>query len=94
MPTATTNNTKTQHITPKQNKLNKSVYEEYQYDGYVYDLEIDDTHKFVCGLGNVIVHNTHVDYSLSEPNSFITSNVLGTQVLINACLKHKVESFQ
>jgi len=81
------------NLSARQNKLNKSIYEEYMYDGYVYDLEIDDTHKFVCGLGNVIVHNTHVDNSLSDANSFVTSNVLGTQVLINAAVKYGVERF-
>jgi dTDP-glucose 4,6-dehydratase len=34
---------------------------------------------------------THVDNSLTDPNSFVTSNVLGTQVLINCCVKHKVK---
>ena len=36
---------------------------------------------------------THVDNSLTEPNEFVTSNVLGTQVLINASLKYGVEKF-
>jgi len=43
---------------------------------------------------DIVIHGaaeTHVDYSLSDPNSFITSNVLGTQVIINACVKNKVE---
>jgi len=43
---------------------------------------------------DIVIHGaaeTFVDYSLEDPNSFITSNVLGTQVIINACLKHKVE---
>lgn len=42
----------------------------------------------------IVIHGaaeTAVDKSLDEPNSFVTSNVLGTQVIINACLKHKVE---
>lgn len=43
---------------------------------------------------DIVIHGaaeSFVDYSLSDPNSFVTSNVLGTQVLINACVKHKVE---
>jgi len=43
---------------------------------------------------NIVIHGaaeTFVDYSLNDPNSFITSNVLGTQVIINACVKHGVE---
>lgn len=43
---------------------------------------------------DIVIHGaaeSFVDYSLSDPNSFVTSNVLGTQVVINACVKHKVE---
>jgi dTDP-glucose 4,6-dehydratase len=43
---------------------------------------------------DIVIHGaaeTFVDYSLTDPNSFITSNVLGTQIVINACVKHKVE---
>jgi dTDP-glucose 4,6-dehydratase len=43
---------------------------------------------------DIVIHGaaeSFVDYSLSDPNSFVTSNVLGTQVIINACVKHKVE---
>ena len=43
---------------------------------------------------DIVIHGaaeTFVDSSLSDPNSFVTSNVLGTQVIINACVKHKVE---
>lgn len=43
---------------------------------------------------DIVIHGaaeTFVDTSLTDPNSFVTSNVLGTQVIINACLKHKVE---
>ena len=42
----------------------------------------------------IVIHGaaeTFVDSSLNDPNPFITSNVLGTQVIINACLKHNVE---
>jgi dTDP-glucose 4,6-dehydratase len=43
---------------------------------------------------DIVIHGaaeTFVDYSLNDPNPFITSNVLGTQVIINACLKHGTE---
>lgn len=43
---------------------------------------------------DIVIHGaaeTFVDYSLSDPNSFITSNVLGTQAIVNACVKHGVE---
>jgi dTDP-glucose 4,6-dehydratase len=43
---------------------------------------------------DIVIHGaaeTFVDSSLSDPNSFITSNVLGTQVIINCCVKNNVE---
>ena len=42
----------------------------------------------------IVVHGaaeTFVDYSLKDPNSFVNSNVLGTQIIINACIKHNVK---
>lgn len=43
---------------------------------------------------DLVIHGaaeTFVDTSLKDPNSFITSNVLGTQVIINCCVKHNVK---
>lgn len=43
---------------------------------------------------DIVIHGaaeTFVDSSLTDPNSFVTSNVLGTQNIINCCIKHKVE---
>lgn len=43
---------------------------------------------------DIVIHGaaeSFVDYSLTDPNSFITSNVLGTQVVINCCIKYNVE---
>lgn len=43
---------------------------------------------------DIVIHGaaeSFVDYSLWDPNSFVTSNVLGTQVVINACVRHNVE---
>jgi dTDP-glucose 4,6-dehydratase len=43
---------------------------------------------------DIVIHGaaeSFVDSSLTDPNSFVTSNVLGTQVIINACVKAKVE---
>jgi len=43
---------------------------------------------------DIVIHGaaeTFVDTSLTDPNSFVTSNVLGTQVVINCCVKHNVE---
>lgn len=43
---------------------------------------------------DIVIHGaaeSFVDASLSDPNAFVTSNVLGTQIIINACVKHNVE---
>lgn len=45
---------------------------------------------------DIVIHGaaeSSVDGSLKDPNAFITSNVLGTQNLINASLKHNVKRF-
>lgn len=42
----------------------------------------------------VVLHgaaSTHVDLSLKDPNAFIRDNVLGTQTVINMCVKWGVE---
>ncbi len=43
---------------------------------------------------DIVIHGaaeTFVDTSLTDPNSFVTSNILGTQVIINCCVKYKTE---
>lgn len=43
---------------------------------------------------DIVIHGaaeTFVDASLDNPNSFVSSNILGTQTIINSCLKNKVE---
>jgi len=45
---------------------------------------------------DIIVHfaaETHVDRSILHPNIFVKTNVLGTQVLLNSALNHKVSRF-
>lgn len=45
---------------------------------------------------DVVVHfaaESHVDRSIKEPAQFILTNVLGTQVLLDAALKHGVKRF-
>ena len=45
---------------------------------------------------DTIVHfaaESHVDRSIIDPSDFIKTNVLGTQVLLDAALKHKVKRF-
>ena len=72
-------------------------------------IEENKNYKFVkgdiCDLKTVdevtrgidtIVHfaaESHVDRSITEPAPFITTNILGTQVLLDAALKNKIKRF-
>lgn len=67
---------------------NKSI-SEVDYNGWVYDLEVADTHNFVCGLGNIVCHNTFVDYSIKDPMPFIQSNVVGTYRMLEEARRCK-----
>src|SRR5207247_25066 len=49
-------------------------YSEAEYHGYVYDLTVEDAHNFAAGVGNVVVHNTHVDRSLRAPGAFLPTD--------------------
>jgi dTDP-glucose 4,6-dehydratase len=71
----------------------------YSHKNHVFHIaDIRDSHVidkiFQFEQPDIVIHGaaeSFVDYSLTNPNSFVTSNVLGTQVIINACLAHKVE---
>ena len=73
--------------------LNKKIKTEIDYEGWVYDLEIEKTHNFVCGLGNVVCHNTHVDRSIKEPRAFIETDILGLFNLVQLSRKCGVKRF-
>jgi dTDP-glucose 4,6-dehydratase len=59
----------------------------------------------ICNLAEVdkvmngvdtVVHfaaESHVDRSIADPDAFVRTNVLGTQVLLNAAKKHNVKRF-
>jgi dTDP-glucose 4,6-dehydratase len=51
--------------------------------------------KLMKGIDVVInfAAESHVDRSILEPQVFISTNVLGTQVLLDAALRHKVKLF-
>ena len=54
-----------------------------------------DTERVMEGI-DVVVHfaaESHVDRSILEPASFVMTNVIGTQVLLDAALKAKVKRF-
>ena len=51
--------------------------------------------KAISGV-DIVVHfaaETHVDRSIIEPATFVMTNVVGTQVLLDAALKNKVKRF-
>jgi dTDP-glucose 4,6-dehydratase len=61
--------------------------------GNILDRELID--KVMAGV-DVVVHfaaESHVDRSILNPSVFLETNVLGTQVLLDAALKHKVKRF-
>lgn len=66
----------------------------YQFvKGDIVDARIVE--KAIKGV-NYIVHfaaESHVDRSIVGPATFVKTNVLGTQVLLDAAIKHKVKKF-
>lgn len=57
--------------------------------------DAEAVNKVVAGV-DAIVHfaaETHVDRSISGPAEFVMTNVVGTQVLLDASLKNKVKKF-
>ena len=45
---------------------------------------------------DTVVHfaaESHVDRSIIEPSAFVMTNVVGTQVLLDSCLKHNIKRF-
>jgi GDPmannose 4,6-dehydratase len=61
----------------KENLGNKQ-YSEIDYEGYVYDISVDEVANFVIGPGKVVVHNSHVGTSFSQPVFTIENNTIGT----------------
>lgn len=57
--------------------------------------EPEDVQKALVGVDIVVnfAAESHVDRSIKEPAVFIRTNVLGTQVLMDAALKNKVKKF-
>jgi dTDP-glucose 4,6-dehydratase len=76
----------------------KAVNSMYWNKNHIFHIaDIKDQHVmdtiFQFEQPDIVIHGaaeTSID-NLPDPNSFISSNVLGTQVIINCCIKHKVE---
>lgn len=68
------------------------------YNGYVYDISVDEVCNFTTGVGNIVVHNSHVKVSFEMPE--YTGNVdgLGTLRILEAVrllnMENKVRIYQ
>ena len=64
-------------------------------EGNIRDASFVDA-LFVTYKPDVVVHlaaETHVDRSITGPQVFLETNVIGTGVLLDACLRHGIERF-
>ena len=64
-------------------------------EGNIRDASFVDT-LFVTYKPDIIVHfaaETHVDRSITGPQVFLETNVIGTGVLLDACLRHGIGRF-
>lgn len=56
---------------------------------------VEDVEKAIEGV-DIVVHfaaESHVDRSIKEPATFVLTNVVGTQVLLDVSLKHNIKRF-
>ena len=64
-------------------------------EGNIRDASFVDT-LFVTYKPDVVVHfaaETHVDRSITSPQVFLETNVIGTGILLDACLQHGIGRF-
>lgn len=83
--------------------INNTLFHNIYYNeafGNNYIADIKDQHiinrVFELEQPDIIIHaaaESSVDFSLQNPNVFIESNVLGTQVMVNAAVKYGVKKF-
>jgi dTDP-glucose 4,6-dehydratase len=78
------------------NNATNSLYWNKNHTFYIADIcdkhIIDTIFKFE--KPEIVIHaaaSTHVDESIKDPNIFIHNNILGTQVIIDNCVKYKTE---
>ena len=64
-------------------------------EGNIRDISFVDT-LFVTYKPDVVVHfaaETHVDRSITGPQVFLETNVIGTGILLDACLRYGIQRF-
>ena len=66
------------------------------YDGWVYDITVEGVHNFAVGVGNIIVHNSHVRVSFDIPEYTGNVTALGTTRILEAIRrsKNKIKFYQ
>lgn len=76
-------------------KAIKNIYEHRNQKFYLAD--VSDKHAidriFRLEKPKIVIHGaaeSHVDDSISDAHPFIKSNVLGTQVIVDACIKYSI----
>jgi len=80
-------------------RVNGNANQMYMNKNHTFHIaDITDQHTmdiiFQFERPDIVIHGaaeSSVDYSLSNPNEFVKSNILGTQTIINSCLKNDVE---
>ena len=68
---------------PNQGDDGKTIRFE-DYDGYVYDISVDEVQNFAVGVGNIVVHNSHVKTSFDQPAATFDVNAVGVLNILEA----------
>ena len=61
------------------NQGNSKKLEWIDYNGWVYDITVDEVQNFAVGVGNIVVHNSHVKVSFDIPE--YTMDITGNGAL-------------
>lgn len=67
----------------------KFVYGDITDRNFVYDLFSKE--KFDCVIN--FAAESHVDNSIKDPEIFLRTNIIGTEILMDACLKYNVKRY-
>lgn len=68
---------------PNQGEKGKTV-EWSNYEGWVYDLSVENVNNFAVGVGNIVVHNSHVHTSFQQPSYTTNATYIGCLNILEA----------
>lgn len=68
---------------PTQGEKSKKI-EYLDYDGWVYDITVEEVNNFTVGIGNIVVHNSHVGTSFTQPSLTWNVNAMGVMNIVEA----------